>query len=98
MYEKERQIEAVSKVKYQNKNKYSERLSENTKSGTGNFLLLLVYTLGSATKKLKPLTSHGNRSTTTKKQIKLKELDSSGSASVEKNPIYEKIEKEKFII
>ena len=98
MYEKERQIEAVSKVKYQNKNKYSERLSENTKSGTGNFLLLLVYTLGSATKKLKPLTSHGNSSTTTKKQIKLKELDSSGSASVEKNPIYEKIEKEKFII
>ena len=35
MYEKERRIEAVSKGKYQSKNKYSERLSENTKTATG---------------------------------------------------------------
>jgi hypothetical protein len=44
MYQKERQVQAVSKEKYTNKNKYSEtlsKLSKTTKSNTS--IILIIY-------------------------------------------------------
>ena len=101
MYQKEKQIEAISKDNYHTKNKYSETLSKmsvTTKTATGNILIFYLGTIGSRSR-LKPMTSMGTRTTNTikeKKPLKMKNLDSSGS--LERNPIKEKLEKEKIVI